>query len=53
MADRFVGLGAQWGAFSWSDGAWGDNGNISVAGTGAIGTVTFSIAENVVPTGVA
>ena len=53
MADRFVGLGAQWGANGWGDGAWGDNGNVSVAGTGAIGTVTFSIAETNVPTGVA
>ena len=53
MADKTVYLGAVWGKDGWGDGAWGANGNVSVVGTGAVGTVSFVLDENIVPTGVA
>jgi len=46
-------LGATWGNGAWGEGAWGENVNVSVSGTGAVGTVTFAISDSVVPVGVA
>ena len=45
-------LGATWGNQGWGEGAWGDNYNVSVQGTGAIGTVVIAVSENIIPVGV-